>query len=186
MKRLSLLTKKGVDHNVGDQTLTFYPVSVTVYSGLKSTLKPIAEVIAVLTRKTHTDTGQTVHQAQGETITRIDPIAPEMAKLRHDLQSNAVSNALETVFSPDTLRDVAKVLMDSLRDHCPRNPTVQQIDDFVGELDLGSVMDLVTGFTKANAGVFGPLGLSLAKLAETKIRGMAGENQTQSDESDVA
>lgn len=161
--KFTFLTPNCVSHTIGEKEYKFYPISVGLAFKLRSVAKPLTKALTTLLGDTKEDTGsiqRVVANAQGTSDQEIviEPISADLARLRHEQRQKAVEELVEALTAEANLEIVGDILVDSLREDFPpgdkSNPTGKQ---FMAEITLPNVPDLLIGVAKANKGVFGPL-----------------------------
>jgi hypothetical protein len=162
-ERLGFLSPKCVQHTIGEgefeQTLNFYPVSIKVAFRLKTLAKPLAKAIGVLFNKNMDDTRQESRSytdektgEQGQHLIT-EAIDIDLAKYRDERKDGAIQQAIEALTDPLNQAVVAELIMDSLRDDCPRRPESADINAFMDSITLDVLIGMLTGVAKANFGV---------------------------------
>lgn len=189
-----LFKSKFVTSKVGDQDVDFYSLSFPVLFALKSAVGPISKVISGLFNRSRTDVGRFEEHSRDKDgapvkIIQQQPISPEMAKLRAEQQAKATQEAVEAIFGDQNRLLIGRILMDSMRGICKRKPETREIEDFLSDLDLGLVVEMLQGVVKANAEVFGPLVQGWVAQIQNLLRAQASsafptlQKQTSKSES---
>lgn len=198
-KRESLFKPKHVVHQVGDNELKFYPVSLTMLWRLRTFFEPVIEALRVLTGGKN-DVERTVDQGVDEegnkrTITHMGAIAPDVARLREERSDQAWSKALDCIFGDECRKLLGELFADSLRDEFTREEAhdADVGDEVMKSLDLATTVAMVNGLLKANTRVFGPFAEKVRKAAEAKlddalgdVAGVAPEGSRTQDSTDEA
>lgn len=161
---MSFLTTKGVEHPVGDRTLTFYPVSLRVAPKALGLLEPVVKAIGTLVAdgasSTDSFTERTFTKPSGEIGRETIHTPPDatVIKARQEIRDKAIAEVVRSLLDRKNGVDLAEILVDSLRDEFPRNPRPKpkEIEAWWDEVDLAHAVDLVTGLVKANRSVFDP------------------------------
>jgi hypothetical protein len=176
---MSMFKAKSVFSKVGDQDVEFFSLSFPTLFAMKSAVGPIAKVLSNLFRGARQDVGRFQEDSKDPKtggpvrVVQEQPISVEMAKLRYEQSQKTMTEAVEAIFADQNRLLIGRILMDSLRSSQPRRPSVEQIENFLADLDLGMVVELIQGVVKANAEVFGPLGSGWAAKAEALLRAQA-------------
>lgn len=192
----SMFKSKSITAKVGDTDVEFFSLSFPVLFAMKSAVGPVAKVLSSLFSSNRNLVGrfqEDTKDTQGSPVRVVQEQAmtPEMAKLRAEQSTKTVQEATEALFADQNRMLIGRILMDSMRGICPRKPTPVQIEEFLAELDLGQVMEMIQGVLRANAEVFGPLGRDLGQKATALLRAQASSEspispeQTSNGESSV-
>lgn len=183
-KKFGLFKKKSVTREINGVSFEFYPVSLgKLMSGeMASTLQPVMESLSALLQKTNTDVEklQEVDEKEGKVFTRTLGISEKLAKYRDEQRGASLKKALDACISDKTRRSIGRLLMDSLRDDCPRNPTDEEVATFIDapEMDLPTVVEFFKGFLEANVGLFGETGKALSDLVKSRVKAALEAAQT--------
>jgi hypothetical protein len=184
--RFTFRERHFVDHDVAGTKLRFFPNRVGLLHELAEVSKPVASAMAALFADRSADVGSTEKvMTQGDTIIRecsVQGASPEILKMRSQEREKAVNSLVDALSDPRNRLLVGRLLMDSLRDEFPysadRPPA--EVEEFLyGDrasyegLDLPILSDLIGGWIKANARVFGKAGESVAALARERLGGAA-------------
>lgn len=184
-KRESLFTPKHVAHKIGDQEMKFHPVSLNMLWKLRTAFEPVIEALRVLTAGKN-DVERTVDQGRDDegnerTVTHMGAVTTEMAKLRQDQSDAAWKRALDCIFGEDSRELIGELLADSLRDDFTREEAIEagMGKKVIESLDLGTMVEMVNGLLKANAGVFGPFAEKVRKAAAQKMDEVLGSDEAE-------
>lgn len=173
--KLSCFTPNYIEHQVGDDTLRFWPVSVGIVFELRRIGKPLAKSLSVLFERHNSDQGthdvlEKDEHGQDRREMTIMPIDVEMARLRHDQRSHAIEELIESITSPDNAEVIGKIIMDSLHDVFPKgdkdNPPAAA---FIRELPTTALGAMLVGVAKANKDVLGPLADRVTEATEAVV-----------------
>lgn len=180
--RLSFLSPKCIKHTIGEgemsQAINFYPVSVRVAFRLKSMAKPLAQAISALFTRNRDDCRQMSRKfkdpggEEGEETT-VEAIDLALARYRDERRDKAIEQMIEAFADPQNQMIVAELLMDSMRDICPRNPTAEDLQQFIASLTVDTLFGMLTGVAKAN---FGVLEGNVLKAAREKVGAAFGRD----------
>lgn len=179
-EKAGFLKPTHITHPVNDVNCRFYPISITSLFELKEAGSGIASALGALFSTTKNDFGQkTVKQTDGSFVKEdytLDPITPELAQKRSEMQSDGIQKAYDAVVN-DKLRDsLAGMVMGSMRENFPNRSEWPPTAEFLAETDVPTFMQMLVGLYKANQGVLAPfLGKltvvmnSLITIAKKKI-----------------
>lgn len=188
--KLSCFTPNYVEHQVGDDMLRFWPVSVGMVFELRRIGKPLAKSLSVLFDRHNSDQGthdilEKDEHGQDRREMTIMPIAVEMAEMRHRQRSEAIEGLIESITSPENAEVIGKVIMDSLHEVFPKgdknNPPPAA---FIKELPTTALGAMLVGVAKANKDVLGPLTERVTEATEAVVARI-GKPQDNSDEPSV-
>jgi hypothetical protein len=182
-----MFKSKSVTSKVGDVDVEFYSLSFPVLFALKSAVGPISKVLSGFFRSARHDVGRFEEHSRDKDgapvkIIQQQPITPEMAKLRAEQSQKTMQDAVEAIFAESNKLLIGRILMDSMRGICKRKPETKEIEEFLADLDLGQVVEMLQGVVKANAEVFGPLAQGWAAKAQSLLRAQASSESPTSPE----
>lgn len=179
----NFIKPKGVQHLIGEQELTFYPISMSSLFGLRTIAEPVAEALVTLFQGEGNDAGVVEEKQFADNSTAFtskistQPVTPELAKFRLDTKKMAVGRAVDTLFDKTNARAIMFLIMDSLRDEfdrgAPAEKRIKEADDVLEEIDAAAFKEMLVGLYKGNEKAFGPLADMVAQsrgLIETKMR----------------
>ena len=161
--KLSCFTPNYEEHDVGDETLHFYPVSVGLIFELRKIGKPLARSLAVIFDKNDKDQGtqdiiEKDEHGQDRRELIVMPMNPELAQARHQQKTDAIGGLVESLTAPENVAVIGRIIMDSLREVFPpgdkNNPPPE---GFMQELPANAFGQMLVGVAKANKEVLGPL-----------------------------
>lgn len=190
LSKLGALRKKKTPRTINGAEFNFYPVRVAriITGDLKEIISPISEAIQVLLRPRNQDEEVLEEVSPDGTIARCrKPVSAELAKYLSDKKAATMSAAMTQIFSDKTRYSLGRLLMDSLRDDCPKDPSEQEVKDFVDHenMDALAFMEFVKGFMEANTSIFGDLGNLLQERIKTTMAKMS-QAETDQDQDDGA
>lgn len=183
-RNLAFLKSPPTEVTVNGELLKFYPLSLNAVHKLKSIGKPVAKALSMVFVDTKADVGKNIKEVTNPvdritmTETTIDPISPDLAKLREAQRSQGIEEIMSALTDPATMRDVVHVIMDSLRDDFPTRSETE-VADFISKTDVPTVVELLQGVVKANAGVFSPL---VERLTEQMRKTILPQSEPQPSE----
>lgn len=165
--KFAFLTPRFVEHVVGAgesaKTFRFYPIGMRLAFRLKTVGKPLAKALGILFGKNHNDTKQiqrsfvvpeTKEQGQ-ETI--LEGIGIELARYRDERREKAIAELIDTLGEESNQKLIGEIIMDSLRDDCPRRPSADDLTDFMASLTVPMLGEMLLGVAKANFDLSGDL-----------------------------
>ncbi len=172
---MSLFKSKTVTSPVSGVEVEFWSCSFPVLFKLKSAVSPISKLVMNLFKGARHDVSRYQEdsrdkEGQPHRVVQELAITPEMLKTRTEQTNKMLQEALDGLFTDQNRQLIGIVLMDSMRSVCPRKPDTKQIEDFLADLDLGQVVEMLQGVAKANAEVFGPLVRKWLMQAATLLR----------------
>jgi len=177
LKKLGALRKKKTPRTIDDVEFNFYPVRVArILTGdLKEILAPVSDAIQVLLTPRSQDEEILEESAPDGTIARArKPATMEMVSYRADKRKATLNAAMDALMCDETRYKIGRIIMDSLRDDCPSDPTKDQIKQFVDaeEMDVGRFAEFIKGFLAANTAIFGDLGNRIRERMEKVVEKM--------------
>ncbi len=172
-----------VEHEVGPNTMRFYPNRVGLLHELAEVSKPLAKAItALLAPDERAGFSEKVSQ-QGETIikeTSVPAASAEVLDQRARERDGAIEALVGAIANPRNRLLVGRLLMDSLREEFTYSSerSAAEVEEFLygskdgyDGLDLPTLGQLIAGWMRANARVFGPAGEALAARAGERLGG---------------
>ena len=159
-QRFDFMSPRFVEHEVGQgdrkRTYRFYPASLRVVFRLKSMGKQLAKALSILFSKNKDDIKQ-VSKEYGQrgsddygAETTLESISVDLAKYRDARRDEAWDLVLSSFSDPLNQVVVAELIMDSLRDDCPRKPTAEDLQTFLDSIDVATLIAMLSGVAKAN------------------------------------
>jgi hypothetical protein len=178
----SFLTPKFVEHEVNDETLNFYPVSISTAFQIKEVLKPLARSLSLAMINTDGDRGYTDTRSEdGFVQTIVNPVSPEMAELRSKQKESAILDAIEALTERRSVTAIGRLIMDSLRDEFHGKKQEQKdVDLFMDSVDTTTLIQLLTGVAKANKRLFGPFGERIGEMIKVTMGSLEKTMEEQS------
>lgn len=159
---LPFFSPKYVEHEVADSLQKFYPNRVFIIGKLRDFLKPLFKALSTLTADHATDINrESVETKDGDSYqlkTNLGAIDTKLALQRAQERVTAIEKLTEDLTSPPAMRAIGYLVMDSLREHFDKRPTDQDVNAFLEEVPIETLMQMLKGVAKANKEVFGPLG----------------------------
>lgn len=196
-KRFTFRGKRYVEHKVADETFRFYPNRMALLEQARDLSQPVAQAISILFADETKDNDSAVkrhHEGEFymEDITTT-AISTEMATYRQSQRDQAITTIMGSLADARSVILLGKLFMDSLRDEFPykKERSAREVEEFLygeepgeddeeGEgyegLDMPVLIQLFSGWMRANSKVFGDLGEKMVGL----IRGRL-EQQLQTD-----
>lgn len=190
----SFLTPTFEAHEVGGDTYNFWPVSLRVLFKLRCVATPLAKSLSTLfsvrERDTITESHDWTDVETGErgSTTKLLPASTELSEALHKRRTAAIEELVIALTERSNLLIVGEIIMDSMREDFPRNPSKEQIAAFVDDegMNVPTISALLVGVAKANKKVFGPLAdtvsASLAKVVKEKVEAMQRDLEEPDDQ----
>lgn len=208
-ERFTYNSKSAVEHEVNGNTLRFYPNRIGLLTELAEISKPIAHALATLFSDNQDRSSSTENHKEGvkkdkagvetaayqvEKIT-VNAVSPETADHRKRTRDAAIDELIDSLTNERNKILFGRLLMDSLREEFgyKKDRPVVEVEHFLegdGEqyegLDAPMMAQLVGGWLKANAKVFGSTGEKMAGLVRGKLEllrdpSMSGEMTKPAD-----
>jgi hypothetical protein len=184
---MSLFRSKTITSTVSGTEVEFWSLSFPVMFQLKSAVGPVSKVVMNLFRGGKNDVSRFQEDSRDKDgapvrVVQEMAISPEMARMRTEQINKTIQEALDGLFADQNRLLIGKVMMDSMRGICPRKPDNKQIEDFLADLDLGQVVEILQGVAKANAEVFGPLVRTWLNQAAALLRDRVSSASPTSNE----
>lgn len=155
----SFLAPQKATHVVGTRETNFYPISVKALLSSREVLKPLARALRVLFAQNTSDQGTTRRTVGDAGEILISPIAPELAKLRHEQVDKALAELIDALTDDKNATVIGQLLVDALRDDFERDSMdPASCLAFVRGMDATTLSDMIVGFAKGNKKVLGPFG----------------------------
>jgi len=180
LNKLGALRKKNTPKIIGDVEFNFYPVRIKrILTGdVRAILEPISEALQVIMRPRNVDEKILEEQCVDGTVARArEPISLEMAQFRASERQQAVSGAMKALFADETRYKLARLIMDSLRDDCPAEPSEAEVKSFADAegMDITVFADFIKGFMAANTAIFGDLGNLIRERINQAVERMTAD-----------
>lgn len=180
LAKLGGLTLKKYPREIAGTEFQFYPVRVKniVTGTTREILQPLSDALQVMLRPRNADEEVLEEISPDGTVGRArKPVTKEMAVFRAEQRHEALSAAMSAILRDDTRYKLARLIMDSLRDDCPKNPSEQEIKDFADadEMDVVVFTEFLKGFMAANAALFGDLGNVIRERINQAVERMTAD-----------
>ena len=190
LNKLGALRKKKTPREIDGAEFNFYPVRVArILTGdLKEILGPISDAIQVLLQPRNLDIEVLEEVAPDGTVARAHkPASPEMVAYRTEQRQNTMKGAMAALFADETRYKITRIIMDSLRDDCPANPSEEEVKQFADHerMDIGTFTEFVRGFLAANTAIFGDLGNRIRERVAKVMKRMTEDPEEEILEDDV-
>jgi hypothetical protein len=182
--KFRLLCPQGEIRTIEGVDFTFYPVSLRCAAKMAPLLSRLAGHFSLLLGgESRTDQGRTIEDyttADGDVVSKtvVDPINPDLARLRDEQRERSIAGAVEAILDDRHRLAVGELLMDSLRDDFPRGAkqrSAADIQDFVDQMEVPVFIEFVKGLAAANARIFGDLGKGIGRAVQAKADELLGE-----------
>jgi len=189
-KRFTFRGKRYIEHDVAGNTLHFYPNRMALLEEARDLSAPVAKAVSVLFADESKDNSSAVkrhHEGEFymEDITT-DAITVEMAEHRQSERDKAIDQILSSLADARSLILLGRLFMDSLREEFEykRNRPAQEVEEFLygeeGEewngLDAPDLIQLFSGWMKANSKVFGDVGEKMVGLVRERMGQLQNSN----------
>lgn len=173
-----------VPSEVAGNMVNFYPPSLPVMFQLKSAASPLAKLLTNVWNRGGHDVVRMTQVSKDERGTDVkvvheSAISTDLAKLRSEQANSGIKDLLDQIFADQNRQLLGRVLMDSLRDDCPRKPTPKQIDEFMEDLDIVILGQMVQGMLRASKEAFRPLERWVKTLID-QLRARSGQESVPS------
>lgn len=188
LDKLSFLSPKFVQKDIGGKTWKFFAFRTPMLHELLSLSKPIARAVATLLSgerglrgvksKTVTTDDRRSGLAQTVTDTETPAMTLEHMTARRTERDSAIDE-LVGVVTADGRNLLGRVIVDSLREDFPGRTSDEDVAEFWSSLDLATATQMLAGVMEANADVIRPFlgkaGLNLREEALARIKQAAAE-----------
>lgn len=177
--KFAALAPFSVEREIGGQSFKFYQCSLRAGARMAGVISKIAGHVSVLLVGDKQDCGQTIEDFTDDGVTvnktTIDPINPDLAKLRVEQRAGALSGAISELVSKNNRQAMAELLMDSLRDEFPRKGRTSEDSDMFDDMDIPFYVEFIKGLFAANQKLLGGLGKELGRAAQEKADEVLGQ-----------
>lgn len=207
--RFTYNSKSAVEHEVNGGKLRFYPNRIGLLAELAEVSKPVAHALSALFGDGRNDTtsisesykdkpkkdiksGVETAESVVDKIT-VEALSPEIAGYRRKERDTAIDELLDGLTNERNRLLFGRLLMDSLRDEFSykKDRPAPEVEEFLfgdGEkyegLDTPMLVQMVTGWLKANAKVFGSVGEKMAGLVKGKLEALDPQSETMTSTAD--
>jgi len=186
LNKLGALRKKSTVREIDGQSFSFYPVRVgkIITGEMRAIITPISNAFTVLLTAKQQDFEVLEEVLPDGTVARAQkPVSPEMAAYRATKREKTVGEATDVLFNDETRLLIGRLLMDSLRDDCPANPSDDQVREFIDapQMDTHTFIEFTKGMMAANTSVFGDLGNLLRERFEQMMQPIVPADPSSSD-----
>ena len=180
--RFRLLSPHFVEREVGGTSFKYYANSVRVAARMAPMIARLAGHLSTLLGSAERDQGRVIEdfesKGSGERISKtvLDPINPDLAKMRVEKRQAAVQGAIEALLDEGARLNLCEMLVDSLRDEFPRTgDRVQTAKELAEGMDTITFVEHMRGLAAANAKVFGDLGNFVRRAVRQKAGDLLGQ-----------
>lgn len=190
LAKLGALRKKKTPREIDGAEFNFYPVRVArILTGdLKDILGPISDAVQIMLQPRRQDIEVLEEVTPDGTIARAHkPPSTEMVAYRTQQRQSTMKGAMAVLFADDTRYKIARIIMDSLRDECPADPSDEDIKAFIDHesMDISTFAEFVKGFLAANTAIFGDLGNRIRERVAKVMKRMTEEPEEEALEDDA-
>lgn len=172
-------------HRVGEKEELFVPVSVRTALTLRNVAGALGKSLSILFTPREADCDIVTNQVVPEGAVRLDQeskplmhftrtisaIAPELAKFRDESRANSIKEALEALLDDANAVSLARIVIECMRERFPRKESRPTPEQFLEETSLPEFIQMLAGVMKANTGVMGPLGATVAARVKEAFAG---------------
>lgn len=208
-ERFTYSKKNFVKHEVAGREMHFYPNRIGLLEDLAEISKPVAHAIATLFSESRGDAAST-HETFKDKVKKgrdgsesydsmvdkitVEAVTPETANHRRKERDEAIDELLKGLTNNRTRIMFGRLFMDSLREEFTytKERPVTEVEEFLdgdGEsyegLDGPMLVELVTGWLKANAKVFGKAGEKVTGLVRGKLEALQSRSVSEATPSPV-
>lgn len=199
--RFTFRDKRYIEHEVAGETFRFYPNRMALLTEARDLSAPVAKAISVLFADQSRDSSSRVKRmkdasAQGGEMEEVDTdaISIEMATHRQAERERAMDEIFHTIADERSKLLLGRLFMDSLRDEFPyrKSRSAREVEEFLyGEepseespepsytgLDVPALIQMFSGWMKANAKVFGETGEKMVGLVQRRLEEATGESSS--------
>lgn len=195
MTTFNFISPRFIERDVNGKTIRFYAISPFTLGKVRKPLSKLVRAISVVMSGGKEDRGHVVEDfGEGESFAgrrfTQNPINPDLAKIRTEQRAEALEEAVSTLLDDQHRIAVAELIAGSMRDDFERRPKAQDLEDFMEQVDLPTLVELVTGVFASNTKVFGDFG-SVGKLLRDRVAEALAPvaetaGQTSNEESSVS
>lgn len=195
--RFTYSSKHAVEHSVNGNLLRFYPNRIQLISELGEISKPIGRAVTTLFGPSKSDTtsisetyrdkvkkdlksGFETAESVVDKIT-VQAVSAEVADHRRKERDGAIDELIEGLTNPRNRVLFGRLLMDSLREEFEykRDRSTAEVEEFLNGdgaeyegLTLPVLAEMVVGWLKANAQVFGSAGEKMTALVKGRLEAL--------------
>lgn len=185
-EKRTFLAPNSITHKVGDTDYQFYSISLGMMFKLKCVAEPVAKAVALLFTKRDQDYGVIQRNigadkdgANGGTEIINEAVSVPIAELRAKQQKEAIENLMQAFLVPEHLAVLGEIIMDSMRDEFPKgHADTPPAQEFIKEVPLPVMTQMVMGVVEANKEVLGPLAGKLQGSLETAVASVKAKADT--------
>lgn len=206
-KLFAYTSSAAVEQSVNGNTIKFYPNRIGLLTELAEISKPVTKALATLfgekpsmttsTSKSYTDkpkkdikSGTESAEGRSDEIV-IEAVQPAVADHRRKTRDEAIDQLIDALTDGRNRILFGKLLMDSMRDEFSykRDRDAREVEEFLfGDgneyegIDAPTMADMVKGWARANAKVFGPMGEKMVALVRGKLEVLREDSPSNEDE----
>jgi len=200
-KRFTFRGKRYIEGEVAGETFRFYPNRMALLEQARDLSQPIAQAISILFADETKDNDSAVkrhHEGEFymEDITTT-AISTEMATYRQKQRSEAITTIMGSLADARSVILLGKLFMDSLREEFPykKERSAREVEEFLygeepsedgeeGEsayegLDMPVLIQLFSGWMRANSKVFGDLGEKVVGLIKGRLEQLQPDSNSE-------
>jgi len=195
--RFTYNSSSAVEHQVNGNTVRFFPNRIGLLTELAEIAKPVGRAVATLFGDSRNDTtsvsetfrdkvkkdlksGLETAESVVDKIT-VQAVAPEVADHKRKERDRAIDELIEAVTNTRNRYMLGRLLMDSMREEFPykKDRPAAEVEEFLdgdGDkyqgIDLPTLKEMMVGWLKANAKVFGSTGEKVTALVRGKLEAL--------------
>lgn len=193
LQRLGAFRNKAISHTVdsdnGPQEFRFYPprMRVLISGRMREIVEPITRALSTIFSKNDQDASRQQEVSQDGTVTTfVQGLNPEVIAVRDKQRGAAIRDALASLLDDKTRYHVGELLADSLRDEFSTDEAqrARQVREFMDEVDLPTLAEMLKGYFKALAPVLDASGNSILSDLRNVVKREVGRATGRAGESD--
>lgn len=182
-EKLSLLTRKAIDREIGGQMFTFYPISLGALADLRTVGIPIFKMVKSFFSRGSLNGAQTVDNvktADGamQSTTHMAEPSIELVRLKIEQEEKLLTDVVQALLGDETRMMLGRLLADSLREEFGPKPKADEVKAFIDEVELPVLVDMLGAFLEVNTSVFGPLAPKVREMVQERIQGAVAQAES--------
>jgi len=182
-----------VSVNINGEDVTFHEISAGKIFKLKGLASPLGKLVDTFRRNEANVSSKSSKYAgqdgePGGEIMEIMAIDPKLEEQQSKRRQYAIQEFIEALTDSQNIGALGEIIMDSMKDIFPRgdrdNPPGSE---FIQNVPLPVLGQMIGGVIRANEGVLGPLGKTVRERLDQKLRDatLAEEDQTPGSNSET-
>jgi hypothetical protein len=198
--------KRSVEATVGGNDVKFYPNQLGILQDLASLSQPVAKAINLLVGaegRDHNTVSKSFTEGEGKNTvvvdeTIIEAVSAESKQFRTQQREDGIATIVNMLGDTKNLHIMGMAWMDSMRDEFPRKRggyDPKSVDEFLyGEegadddhtlyqgLEVPQMMEIMSGWMRANAKVFGEVGERLVGYVKNQMASRLQNDSVSTEE----